>query len=281
MERLVRHISISILCILLAGCESPRLQDQVAYGIAIMGQQTRSIADDILSAAGGPISIAITDYPERIDVRCSDGNTFVLERTGAICDTHTEKAYLQYKATGLTSPYVIERIGEKTFSAKAVVDGGDTLVCSEARLEEGHLLFDLQHTRALVRIGMQTVARYDKIRSIYVDSVACDGKAIDYLANSVLSTTMQYIGYCYVAPIAISEMSGTHRLTCRYTVYDQDANETEHATRRDVMKTNAYAWNKLTAGGQPVTEIEAGHYYDLCITINPDSLFVLSDHDNK
>ena len=52
-----------------------------------------------------------------------------------------------------------------------------------------------------------------------------------------------------------------------------------HCTRRNVTVTNTTTL-KMAFNSSSV-KIKAGHYYDLKITINPDYLYVLAEHDNK
>lgn len=78
---------------------------------------------------------------------------------------------------------------------------------------------------------------------------------------------------------------------CKYDIYDKDepldnpdADYTNHRTREAVIATNITTL-KMALNGDPsaigTTKICAGHYYDLRITIDPDYLYVLSEHDNK
>lgn len=93
-------------------------------------------------------------------------------------------------------------------------------------------------------------------------------------------------------------------LECTYDIYENDIvkglpdpsvngyndalttklndNLSAHCTRRSVTATNRFTFGTATATtGNTITKIQAGHYYDLEITINPDYLYVLSEHDNK
>lgn len=94
-------------------------------------------------------------------------------------------------------------------------------------------------------------------------------------------------------------------MQCTYDIYDKDiltgvdladANAvatalagdlSAHCTRRSVTATNTFKLGQFinsTSGGMQGTNISkllAGHYYDLKITINPEYLYVLSQHDNK
>ena len=97
-------------------------------------------------------------------------------------------------------------------------------------------------------------------------------------------------------------------LECTYDIYDKDIVEgldpsaegykdalaaalagdlSAHCTRRSVTATNTFILGKIfnsTSGGTQATTItllQPGLYYDLKITINPEYLYVLSQHDNK
>ena len=61
------------------------------------------------------------------------------------------------------------------------------------------------------------------------------------------------------------------------TALDNDLST--HCTRRNVTATNTTTLKM--AFNSSVVDIKAGHYYDLKITINPDYLYVLAEHDNK
>lgn len=65
--------------------------------------------------------------------------------------------------------------------------------------------------------------------------------------------------------------------------YDYDATisaNAAHLTRSGIAVRNTFTLNQLALSDSPV-EIQAGKYYDLRVTLNPDYLYVLSEHDNK
>ena len=97
-------------------------------------------------------------------------------------------------------------------------------------------------------------------------------------------------------------------LECTYDIYDKDIVEgldpsaegykdalatalardlSAHCTRRSITATNTTTLSRVfnsTSGGTqatPITQLQPGYYYDLKITINPEYLYVLSQHDNK
>lgn len=86
-------------------------------------------------------------------------------------------------------------------------------------------------------------------------------------------------------------VSANTKLTieCTYDIYENDmvnealnTNLSAHCTRRNVTATNTFTFGTATAStGNTITKIQAGHYYDLEITINPDYLYVLAEHDDK
>lgn len=119
----------------------------------------------------------------------------------------------------------------------------------------------------------------------------------------LLTTDSQLAMYAYMKPShdysgnaitwsGATAISKGSRLTfqCTYDIYDNDIesnitagtlNEdlSAHRTRQGVTATNT-ATIRTVLDASPV-DIKAGHYYDLLITINPDYLYVLSEHDNK
>lgn len=120
-------------------------------------------------------------------------------------------------------------------------------------------------------------------------------------------------GYSYDGNTSLSSTSWTGAVSantwmtiqCTYDIYENDIVEgldpsaqdyetalatklnddlSAHCTRRSVTATNRFTFGTVTATDNPkntITKIQAGHYYDLMITINPDYLYVLSEHDNK
>lgn len=81
---------------------------------------------------------------------------------------------------------------------------------------------------------------------------------------------------------------------CTYDIYDKDAGKIADFTQgktptaaaltaaaAHLTRYNVTATNTVTLSNASITAIKAGYYYDLYITINPDYLYVLSEHDNK
>ncbi|MCQ2335387.1 MAG: hypothetical protein MJZ89_06070 [Paludibacteraceae bacterium] len=77
-------------------------------------------------------------------------------------------------------------------------------------------------------------------------------------------------------------------MICTYDVYDKDlpvgnpvqlaGDQHEHLNREGVRAVNTFTLGQL---GAIEANMTAGHYYDLFITINPEYLYVLGEHDNK
>lgn len=190
----------------------------------------------------------------------------------------------------------------------------------ETRIEGKHLFLTLGHVSAMLRLHFAVSADYSKLRYIDLKSVTINGNELTKEDHLVLKTEAtpippatknydqhQLFAFTYIKPSHdykgntittipstplgaektawTSTISTTTPLTfrCTYDIYDKDSDsETLHLTRRDVTATNQITLGNLFAkDGSPVNTIRAGHYYDLYITINPDYLYVLSEHDNK
>lgn len=276
------------------------------------GKGARSLtATDILADGTDDIEIATADYPATIDVKCSDGATFTLTKGSALCGDHGD--YWQYTPSVIYKDKKIER-DELTFSFTAVIDedgdpstttDGDRLVgeadkdAISAKTSSGqrHMLVTLHHTKALLRFAFKVSEKYDKVRYIRVTGLRLNGVDCT-LADKVLTTDGQLIAYAYVDPTVVTT-AYTNTILCTYNIYDKDAvfptsamtevekaaTETElskHLTRQGVTAQNTFKLGSLKdAGGHAVTQINPGYYYDLNVTLNPDYLYVLAEHDNK
>lgn len=183
-------------------------------------------------------------------------------------------------------------------------------------INRNHLFLDLGHATALLRLHFKVDKDYDKIRKIVLRSVSIQKGddantelTFDAIADNTAFTTIdddsgflltteentasKLVAYCYMKPShdyngnafgsgwTNSINNGTPlTFQCTYDIYDKDEPITaDHCTRKGVTATNTTTLN-MVFGDSPV-EIKAGHYYDLMITINPDYLYVLSEHDNK
>ena len=239
---------------------------------------TRALtATDILADGTTDIVIATDDYPSTINVHCTDdGNDFVLTKGASKCNNHPD--FWSYSTNVLYKDKMLARHKLK-FNATAVVDAtntnpelGDVVEGSfdYRNLHDGHILLTLHHTKALVRFAFKVSAQYDKIRYIKVTKIVLNGKECT-LVDKVLTQSGQFIAYAYVDP---TEVTTKNTIQCTYNIYDKDDTTTDHITRADVVAKNSFKLNGLS-------EIKPGYYYDLNVTLNPDYLYVLSEHDNK
>lgn len=174
------------------------------------------------------------------------------------------------------------------------------------RIDGKHLFLTLGHVSAMLRLHFAVSEKYFKVRNIDLKSVSINGTPIIMTDGShILRTNPSPICTAYIKPshdykgqhiTAIhtrpltadytpwtDAVSTTTPLTikCTYDVYDKDGAIAGHITRPNVIATNTVTLSSLLNATAPVTQIRAGYYYDLYITINPDYLYVLSEHDNK
>lgn len=250
------------------------------------GVDTRAALTSLLNDGNkDDLAIAPEDYPAEIDVSC-DGKNFKLTKPTSLANCATHIGFYQ----GYISDYQIkDNEIVKGVTARTTLADGEILECGkeDVHLDGSHLQFTFHHTKALVRFLFKVDAKYDKIRCIKVKDVTFKKKNGDPMTvlmkegGLVLNTTaLQCAGYCYIDPKDITAGDDI-QLTCAYDIYDKDSSDdSSHITRENVKATNSLQF-KMLKGGTPVTAIKAGYYYDLNITINPDYLYVLSEHDNK
>lgn len=255
---------------------------RAVWSNGLEGRSSRSLtATDILADTQGDIEIAFSDYPATINVSSSGVADFVLTKSSSACTEHP--AFWNY-CTSLSLKDVITA-GQVTLNATAVVDNGGTSdvvagTCTYDSSSDEHVKFILHHTKALVRFSFKVDPRYDKIRFIRVKSISLNGSDC-VLVDKVLSTSRQFIAYAYVDPAAVTTTT-PNDVVCTYNIYDKDAAIDDHLTREGVTAKNTFRFNSLKdAYSNPVTEIKAGYYYDLNVTLNPDYLYVLGEHDIK
>lgn len=236
---------------------------------------TRALAtSDILADGTDDIIIDAEDYPSTINMECSDGKSFVLVKGTSQCSTHG--GYWQYTPTVLYKDKDIER-GNLTFTATAAIDAGtgtgDLLTGTADRgcIKGNHLLLTLHHTQALLRFAFKVVDKYYAIRLIKVKDMQLNGIPCA-LVDNVLSTERQIIGYTYVSPEA-----ATYTFSSTFDIYDKHGTSSEHLVKADVEAKNKFSLGKP---GSSIPALNAGNYYDLNVTLRPDSLGILSDHDN-
>lgn len=229
---------------------------------------TKAASASVLSAAAGEaITIAAADYPAVVNVRVgNDGPQHTLTKGSSTCKDHSD--YYCY-----TPSFNFAEVKDQTLYATATVDG-ETVTGTAQVDADGHLRLDLHHTKALLRFAFKVAEKYDSIRYVCITDVKLNG-ATCTLADKVLNKTdMQLIAYGYIDPAVVS-ITSNNSLKCTYNVYDKDGVSPEHLVRTDE------ASNTFRLGSTSITSIQAGCYYDLNVTLNPDSLKVLSDHDDK
>lgn len=244
------------------------------------GKTTRALsATDILADRTGDIVIGTADYPTTINVHCSDGTDFTLTKGAALCANHNE--FWIYTPSVIYTDRQIRHDG-LTFTATATIDNDlDTLTAESTikNLHDRHLQFTLHHTKALLRFAFKVSEKYSKVRYIRVTGIQLNDAPCT-IVDKVLTTSGQLIAYAYIDP-AVVTTSYENTIQCTYNIYDKDDDE-NHLTRKDVVAQNKFKLGSLKdASSNDVTEIKAGYYYDLHVTLNPDYLYVLSEHDNK
>ena len=151
-----------------------------------------------------------------------------------------------------------------------------------------HLLFTLKHRTALLRLKFAVDPNYLKVRDIVLRKIKINNHNVDFIDYTTLdgsngnqlSATASFIAFAYINPSATTTFGFNTLWTfeCTYDIYDKDGISAAHLTRKDVTAKNQVNMNNLLS---PAEKLEAGKYYDLNITINPDYLYVLSEHDNK
>lgn len=269
--------------------------------------ETRALsATDILAGGTEDISIGTDDYPATINVSCSDGTTFTLTKGNTYCSAHTD--YWFYTPSEIYKDNVIKR-NDLTFTATAVIDGitndaqelsKDVLTgtATKENLSDAHLQFTLHHTKALIRFAFKVSERYDKVRKILVTGISLKDETTSIpvtIVKKVLNKdNMTYLAYAYVDPEVVTTSKNT--IECTYNIYDKDASfpntsvtdaditaNSAHLTRHDVTAKNSFTFDKVVFSSSAAEDhkIKAGYYYDLKVTLNPDYLYVLSDHDEN
>lgn len=303
----LRNILLLFTTILLAACNEevePRrpLEFCVKAGW-ISGQgngpDTRALsATDILASGQSDITIAPNDYPKVITITPKEGDPFTLNASSPqACSTHS--GYYMYTPS---KEYRGDggEISGLPFLATATIDDGDELECTvtSSNIVDTHMQFHLLHKKALLRFAFKLDARYNNIRHIKITHISLNGNDIT-LADKVLTTSDQFIAYAYIDP-AVVTTSLINNIRCTYNIYDKDADTSllnkseseltqdekdilaQHLTRPGIVASNQFSLDHMTdAQSAPITQIKAGYYYDLHVTLNPDYLYVLSEHDNK
>lgn len=168
----------------------------------------------------------------------------------------------------------------------------------------GHALIDLKHYTSMLRLFYGYSTKYAKVRNIVLRQVkinSLDGTkkvntldlaerarftTIDGAPGFLLSTASKAFGYLYVNPDPDKILVSTRlSLECTYDIYDDEAFDSDgnpiaddisaHCTRKAVTVLSS----AFTLKSASISKLESGKYYDLNVTINPDYLYVLSEHD--
>lgn len=286
MEKKLHYILFLFVALAFAACnediEEPEREVEfcvkAVWENGLGNRNTRSLSETILG--DGDVITIDHDYPEVINVHCSDGSDFILTKGDGYCVN--DNKFLQYIPSKY---YNSENIGDLIFTATAVFDDGYVMT-SEATKENldylYHLRFTFHHTKALLRFAFKVDSRYDKIRYIKVTGISLNGNDCCVVDNVLNKDNMTLIAYAYVDPDKVTVSSENH-IECTYNIYDKDSAEESDLTRKGVVAKNTFTLNNVFSGSPAVkvTEIQAGYYYDLHVTLNPDYLYVLAEHDNK
>lgn len=243
------------------------------------GGGTRTLSS-LLGAEGEDLKLSPEGYPEVIKVSCN-GKDFELTKPSALeeCATHTGFYH------GYTSSYELkDNEAKKGVTATASIDGGKDVLYSEVEdveLDGLHLQFTMHHTKALLRFGFKVHEDYDKIRYIVVTGIELNDTPCSLEEKVLNKNEYLYVAYLYADPSSVST-SALNTIKCTYNIYDKDGTTDEHLTRKGVTATNTFKFDSLKdAYKASISQLNPGYYYDLNVTLNPDYLYVLSEHDNK
>ena len=279
------YIYILIGALSFFACSDDHLAEEqpVEYCVSVdwsngRGGGTRALSS-LLGAEGGDLVISPADYPDEINVKCN-GKDFWISKSASLeaCSSHTGFYH------GYTSSDVLkDKEAQKGVTAIAYLDDGDdVLYCEEndVELDGVHLKFTFHHSKALLRFAFRVDKYYDKIRFIKVTQIKLNDINCSLEEKVLNKDSYLYVAYLYVGPdFSVSE---SNTIECTYNIYGKDGTTDEHLTREGVTATNKFTLESLKdAGGTKVSQLQAGYYYDLNVTINPDYLYVLSEHDNK
>lgn len=267
---------------------------------------TRALsATSILADGKGDIVIDYADYPASIEVICTENDSYDLTLTkgSSLCSSHT--GYWNYTPSLALTDKVITR-NKLHFTASASIDEEDDELTGDfdySDIRDGHMLVSLRHTKALLRFAFRVNEKYDKVRNILVTGIELNGNPCTIVNKVLNKTDVQFIAYAYIDPVIV-DTCFSNSLVCTYNIYDEDAAFTtiaggapaagdvvtpesieanaSHLTREAIKAKNQFTLGSLMdAGNNLVSKIAPGYYYDLRITLNPDYLYVLSDHDES
>lgn len=296
MQRLRYYILSLIAVIMLCACadDADIIEQNIQFCVYCewsngRADETRALsATNILADGGGDISIATEDYPATISVSCSDDRSFTLAKATSSCGSHAG-FYVYTTSEMLKESDIADNL---TFTATATLADGDELTgeaTKAANLVGNHLQLTLHHTKALLRFAFKVAKKYDQLRFVKITQIKLNNTICPLVEKVLNKGNATLIAYAYVDP-AVVTISKSNTLACTYDIYDKDAifdgsmnaeALKSHLTREGVVATNTFTLGSLKKGDESVTEIQSGYYYDLNITLNPDYLYVLSEHDNK
>lgn len=304
--------TLSVLLVLVSCDDEPEVQPDGDVDFCVRaawqngltgGNPTRAFTStDILAEGTGDIVIDYADYPATIEVTSSDGNYFTLTKGVNICSSHP--GYWTYTPSYLyKQKYVIRH--KLNFHATAQIDDPSQFTLTDELesdfgfndIDRGHMLFVLHHTKALLRFSFAVSEKYDKVRYILITGIKLNGQEYSVAKKVLKKSDYSPIAYLYLDPGQADLTSKSNNIECTYSIYDKDAKfeivgnvvteasiaeNAPYSTRQDVKARNTFTLNNLKdASDNKIDELEAGYYYDIHATINPDYLYVLSDHDNK
>lgn len=277
---------------------------QTAWSNGRGGNETRTLSSFLTDVNKGELALAPAEYPTEIALRCNNKEITLTRESGTTLGACAEHNGFYY---GYTSNYPLKDIeARKGVTASAKLDDIDELYSTEndIKVDGVHLKITMHHSKALLRFGFKVDPRYDQIRFIKVKSVILNGTPCFFAEKVLNKENLEFVAYTYLEvdtskPNYVTT-STSHKIQCTYDIYDKDANldllkrslteltdseKTEiasHRTRENVVAQNTFKLGSLKdASDNLITQLMAGYYYDLNITLNPDYLYVLSDHDNK
>lgn len=256
---------------------------------------TRALTTDILNDGTDNITISHDDYPVTINVKCSDNTDFILSKATG-CSSHS--GFMNYTSSVTYTEKMVKRY-DLTFDATASIDDSRDVLEGQATQNDivgKHLQLALHHTKALLRFAFKVSEKYDKVRKIVVKGVKINGNSCHTVPKVINTTTLQAVSYMYINPSAVDATitSTPMQIECTYDIYEKDATfpnnvvsndditaNAAHLTRKDVVAQNTFTLSNIVFNSSAVENIKPGYYYDLHVTLNPDYLYVLAEHDNK
>lgn len=301
---------------------------------------TRAYSDELMGM--GNIAVSYENFPQRVAVQVDrDGKNllepFFISKLNAMTECENHSTYYLYDAQGVNTHFYVDHLGDNyDFYAWATLDGepsqGASTTVSNPKLwknipafgfcdylysrkapidiasdnKSAHVLFDLKHYTAMLRLFYGYSSKYAKVRNIVLRQVKISSlngtkkvntldlaerarfTTIDGAPGFHLSTSSKAFGYLYVNPDNDKILVSTKLLLeCTYDIYDDEAFDSDgnpiaddisaHRTRKNVTAVSS----AFTLKSASITKLESGKYYDLSVTINPDYLYVLSEHDDK